>query len=976
MCKATRLRLRSCALAAALLLAGRAHAQVVRDGSVGRSGTVAKVNNNFNIPVSDGTLRGQNLFHSFSRFDLASGESAVFTGPATIHNIFGRVTGGQSNIDGTIACRIPGATFYLMNPDGVVFGPNAKLDTRGSFVVTTADEIHLGSSGRFPASINAPATLISAAPRAFGFLSARPAAVVITGIARQSRLAVPAGNSLSIVAGDVHVTSNQLRAPGGAVTITSAANAGLATFDPAQPSAAALASGQAGGAVTLTQFAALVTDGPSAGHIDIRAGSLSLTNTSALAALNRGPNLGAGVQVHLSGTLTLTQSSITADTFSRGTGGSIAIKAGDVVLDGQGTLNGIFADTAATGSAGSIRIDAHALTFRGGAQITSVTTGRGRGGSININSAVLNVDGTVEGTFDSSILANTQATGLGGDAGNITIHSADIRLTNGGQINSASFGLGRGGSVNISTNALVADGENTNHKNSGIAASSQSGGAGGDAGGVNIHANRLRLTGGADIITLSKGTGAAGTIAIDTSTLTIDGESSTAAPSGISANSQSAGAGGNAGGILIAADTIQLTRGGQITSITSGLGNGGLLQIDTRRLLADGETSIHSPSGVVANSQSFVAGGNAGDVHIQGGEITLTHGAEISSTTFGQGQGGSVNIDVNTILAVGENTVHVDSGIFANSAASGKGGAAGDIQVRANGIHLAGGAEISSTTFGQGHGGSVRIKADKLLVEGEDSTRHISAIFANSQSTGDGGNAGDLRIEGGEVDLTGAGMGSFSFGRGRGGSIHMDVNALSLRHAALISVEATQSDGGDIAINATGPVTLNASDIAAKAFHNGGSVRIASGKRLEVRGSNIRAEAGSNGTGGDIFLGNSNVILADATGNAPSSLVASALRGNGGQILILANQLTRTGNTVINFSSQFGAPGAESIISPNVLGGLIHLNGALASGAITLQTQCALRLGVDASSFLTTGRAGTSVEPGGFIPSLDLRSNP
>src|SRR6266581_2007790 len=48
-----------------------------------------------------------------------------FNGPAGILNILSRITGGQqSQIDGTIRSTITGANLYLMNPAGVLFGPN------------------------------------------------------------------------------------------------------------------------------------------------------------------------------------------------------------------------------------------------------------------------------------------------------------------------------------------------------------------------------------------------------------------------------------------------------------------------------------------------------------------------------------------------------------------------------------------------------------------------------------------------------------------------------------------------------------------------------------------------------------------------------------------------------------------------------------------------------------------------------------
>ncbi|MDM8558778.1 filamentous hemagglutinin N-terminal domain-containing protein, partial [Candidatus Parabeggiatoa sp. HSG14] len=93
-----------------------------------------------------------NLFHSFQDFNLNSLESATFSGPNSVQNILSRVTGGNpSNIDGLIRSTIPNADFYFLNPNGIMFGPNAQLDVQGSFHASTADYLRLGDGGRFDA---------------------------------------------------------------------------------------------------------------------------------------------------------------------------------------------------------------------------------------------------------------------------------------------------------------------------------------------------------------------------------------------------------------------------------------------------------------------------------------------------------------------------------------------------------------------------------------------------------------------------------------------------------------------------------------------------------------------------------------------------------------------------------------------------------------------------------------------------------
>ena len=202
-----RVRSTKAKLAMAVLLglgaAGRCPAgNVTTDGSVGKATNLAGPN--FAITSDLGKQVGPNLFHSFTTFNLDKGEVASFSGPASVTNVIARVTGGsQSTIDGTIQCTIPSAHFFLINPSGIVFGPNAALDVKGSFVVSTADYLKASDGSHFNATHLADTTLTSAPPAAFGFLAANPAPIAVNG----ATLAVLPGNTVSIVGGSVQIAN-------------------------------------------------------------------------------------------------------------------------------------------------------------------------------------------------------------------------------------------------------------------------------------------------------------------------------------------------------------------------------------------------------------------------------------------------------------------------------------------------------------------------------------------------------------------------------------------------------------------------------------------------------------------------------------------------------------------------------------------------------------------------------------------------
>ena len=180
-----------------------ASAEVTLDGTLGRNGALPGPD--YLIGADLGRQHGGNLFHSFQGFNLNPSESATFSGPNSVSNIISRVTGGNSSqIDGLIRSTIPNADMYFLNPYGIMFGENAKLDVQGSFHASTADYLRLGDGGRFDAR-NPNESLLTIAPiEAFGFLTDTPAPITT----QNSDLSVFDGNSLSLIGGDLHLNGN------------------------------------------------------------------------------------------------------------------------------------------------------------------------------------------------------------------------------------------------------------------------------------------------------------------------------------------------------------------------------------------------------------------------------------------------------------------------------------------------------------------------------------------------------------------------------------------------------------------------------------------------------------------------------------------------------------------------------------------------------------------------------------------------
>lgn len=178
------------------------------------TGTLVSPNGN-RLDISGGKLSGDgaNLFHSFQQFGLNENQIANFLTNPSIQNILGRVVGGNpSLINGLISVTGGNSNLFLMNPSGIIFGANARLNVPADFTATTAAGIGFNTGWFNAGGPNDYSSLIGT-PNIFSFPATSSGFIINNGI-----LAVEPGQNLTLLS-RFPINNGQLQAPNGNITV-------------------------------------------------------------------------------------------------------------------------------------------------------------------------------------------------------------------------------------------------------------------------------------------------------------------------------------------------------------------------------------------------------------------------------------------------------------------------------------------------------------------------------------------------------------------------------------------------------------------------------------------------------------------------------------------------------------------------------------------------------------------------------------
>ena len=917
--------------------ANSAIAQITPDATLPNNTNVNEnlVDKTFNI--TGGTTSGGNLFHSFKEFSVPTGSEAFFNNGADIVNIINRVTGGSiSNIDGLIKAN-GSANLFLMNPNGIVFGENARLDIGGSFLATSADSMKFNDGSEFSAvNPQAPPLLKVNITPGLQYGKSQPGATISnTGnLTSQQDLKLVADKldlqgelkarrDLTLQAGDTvkvrdSVTIPFLAESSGNLTVQG--NQGIDILALNHPNQSPFLSG---GNLSLISDGIISGDArfTSGGNFSIGSLSGEMANFVSKYDPIISSNGDVDVTANYTGASLLVESKgnirfggdiniTTPDTSDLPAGkdtGTLSNSTALIVRSGQenlayggvnsGSVSGFTSGTVPEG----ITIDGNVLLqpFDGAGGIVDLTTASGdinaqqivtNGGAINLKAD----NGSITtGILNSSPLSNSDS---GRKGGNITLKAKGSINT--GSLFSASYSgsgnTGNGGAINLESSDSINITDTWNSTPGAFisgalnSSSSSPNNTTGKGGGINLVAtNGINITGNSYAYSLSS-EGIAG----DGGDIRLEAKNGNITIGDLLSFSYStSGSGGDGGAIALTAFNNITT--GRIVSEAEDTGNGG-------------DITLKSIAGAIDTTQGDVTSeiregsngtGSAGTIVFTAKNNIQT--AELDASAE-KGDGSSIQLtSKNGAIDTTKGTVYTES----------RSGNAGAISLSAfNNITT---GRIVSEAEDTGNGGDITLKS---IAGAIDTTQGdvTSEIREGSNGTGSAGTivfTAKNNIQTAELDA--------SAEKGDGSSIQLtSKNGAIDTTKGTVYTESRSGNAGAISLSAFNNITTGRIVSEAEDTGNGGDITLKSiAGAIDTTQGDVTSEIreGSNGTGRAgtiVFTAKNNIQTAE--------LDASAEKGNGSSIqLTSTNGEIDTSKGTVYTESRSGNAGAISLSAFN-----------------------------------------------------------
>ena len=859
------------------------------------------------------------------------------------------MTGGnRSEILGTVGTFGDSQpNLFLINPNGIIFGEDAKLDIGGSFVATTANAVALGETGLFSASEPETSNLLAINPNVFFFNQLSNQAEIVnrsTGtfpvlgdfvnelpLIESSGLQVPDGQSLLLLGGDVRLDGGVLLVPGGQVELGGLSEPGriglnvdgnnlslsfpdgIALSDVSLTNSLVYVTGEGDGSIALKARNLDVSDsalfagiGANLGSIGTQAGDIILNTTGAMTIANSiiYNNVGSGAvgnggNIYINaGSFSLTDDAqLSASTFGQGNAGNVYIDVHDtaaiegrvfILPNGTPSLMGaIFSNvgTGAVGNGGDINIKAGSLSITDWGQLSTSTFGRGDAGSV-----FLEANDSI--SLTNTAIFSTVEPGTVGNGGDINIKAGSLS-TNFAGLSTSTFGRGNAGSVFLEANDAISLADIT------TIFSTVETGAVGNGGDINIKGGSLSITGGTQLVStpgrasgsLPGGRGNSGDVNIDVRDAMImigGGRPLTAIFTGTGFD----GAVGEGGDININAESLLLLNGAVLGADThqqgGNAGNISIRVVDSVYLAnsSDFDPNTNRGSTRIGSSVGLGATGNGGDIDIQARSLSLINGAYLNASTLGSGDAGDIKVNANTIEAINGGQILTFAGENSN-------GDAGSIILNiSDSIALSGSDPHYAERIAEFSRNRTNPDPDKVTLGGPS-----SGLVARTEGSGA---AGDLEITTGQLIVRdNATISAATSGQGIGGDIQIKVNSLALTDGAQATVSSTGSGtAGNLDVTADEVILNNQARLTAETESgSGGNITLQGLDNLQVRNSLISAST-EDGTAGDVTVNATESVQLEGilTDGTPAGLLAEATEGGNARNLTINTRQLRVEN--------------------------------------------------------------------------------
>ncbi|MDZ8110348.1 MAG: S-layer family protein [Nostoc sp. DedQUE12a] len=617
-------------------------AQITPDTTLPINSNITTEGNTSIIEI--GTQAGSNLFHSFQEFSVPTGSTAFFKNPTDVQNIISRVTGGSvSNIDGLIRANGT-ANLFLINPNGIIFGQNARLDIGGSFVGSTANSLKFANGFEFSATAPQTTPLLTInVPIGLQFRG-NVGDIRVQGIGGRASseeglgLRVPSGKTLALVGGNVILEGAFLNAPKGRIELGSVTGANLVNLN--QTNQGWTLNYQNTSNFRNIQISrSLINITPEedssiqsqqeTGAISIRASQLDLERASVLRANTFTSSRGGDISINVQRLIMRGGASVVTQVFDTGSGGDLLINASESV-ELIGTPVGFPIDTV----------------------LLTQTYGAGKAGLLTITTPVLLLQ-------DQVLVSAAAEKGSTGDAGDLTINTGEFLIRDGAIVDNGTFGTGKGGNLTVKANKIQVIGRAADGQRSAIGASAQAGSTG-DGGDLNINTNELLIQNGAQVATATFGAGKGGNLTVKANTVQVFGNPTVGVRGGSFLSTQATpGSTGDAGDMTISTGKLLVQDGAQVATATFGAGKGGNLTIKADTVQLIGRSPIGGASGIFSSAESS-SSGTAGNLTINTRELLIQDRAGVFVRSRGIGNAGNLTIDA-SIVGLNNGTLTADT---------------------------------------------------------------------------------------------------------------------------------------------------------------------------------------------------------------------------------------------------------------------------------------------------------------------------